>query len=102
MLADLAPVDDLADLDPDLVSVCQPARLDRLPDFAQFFLGGFQKGLPPGCALRGQRGIRAADQPLAGIAVISDLGEILLIEQRHLQRPVVAGQRRDLGGRAGR
>ncbi len=101
MLADLALIDDLADLHPDLVSVFHPARLYRRPDFAQFFLRGFQQGFAFGGALAGQRGIAAADQPLARVSGVGDLGEVLLVEQRHLQRPVVAGQRRDLGGAQG-
>ena len=101
VLADLALIDDLADLDADLVGVVQPARLDRRPDFAQFFLGGGQQGFALGGALGGQRGIAAADQPLAGVSGVGDLGEVLLIEQRHLQRPVVAGQRRDGRGAQG-
>src|SRR5208282_4107545 len=97
VLADLAFIDDLADL----VGVFQPARLNRRPDSVQFFLGGGQQGFALGGALRGQRGIAAADQPLAGVAGIADLGEVLVIEQRHLQRPVVAGQGGDGGGAQG-
>src|SRR6266568_291323 len=52
-------------------------------------------------ALAGQRGIAAADQPLARVSGVSDLGEVLVVEQRHLQRPAVAGQDGDGGGAQG-
>ncbi len=40
----------------------------------------------------------AADQPLAGVAGVGDLGEVLGIEQAHLQGAVIFGQGGDGGG----
>src|SRR5215218_5030713 len=40
-----------------------------------------------------QGGVAAADQPLPGIVRVADLGQVLLIEQRQLQRPILSGQR---------
>src|SRR5260370_1257310 len=97
----LAFIDTLADLPPDFLSVFPPPRLYRRPDFAQFFLRGFQQGFAFGGALAGQRGIAAADQPLARVTGVGDLGEVLLVEQRHLHPPVVPGQPPDPGGPPG-
>jgi hypothetical protein len=43
------------------------------------------------------RRVAAGDQPLAGVVGVADLGEVLLVEQAHLQRPVVGGQGGGLG-----
>ncbi len=102
MLADFALVDDLADFDPDLAGAFQPGRGHLRCDLFQFCLGGGQQGFALGGALGGQRGVAAADQPLARVAGVGDLGEVLVAGQRHLQRPVIAGQGRDGGGPEGR
>ncbi len=43
-------------------------------------------------ALGGQRGVAAGDQPLAGVVGVADLGQVMLVEQAHLQRPILGGQ----------
>jgi hypothetical protein len=43
----------------------------------------------------GQGGVAAGDQPLVRVVRVGDLGQVALIEQRQLQRPVVTGQRGD-------
>jgi len=40
----------------------------------------------------GQGGVAAGDQPFAGVVGVADLGQILGVEQAHLQRPVIGGQ----------
>jgi hypothetical protein len=66
---------------PDLVGAFQPPRFRRCPDLLQILLGGGQQGL----ALAGPVGFKervpAADQPLARVVRVGDLGEILRIEQ---------------------
>jgi hypothetical protein len=68
-------------------------------NLAELVLGGGQQTFPFPGAFVGQRGVAAADQPLAGVVGVRDLGEVLRVEQRHLQRPAVGGQGGD-GGRS--
>src|SRR6185295_13712491 len=37
-------------------------------------------------------------QPLAGVVGVGDLGQVVGVEQAHLQRPVIAGELGDRGG----
>ena len=37
-----------------------------------------------------QRGVAAGDQPFPGVVGVADLGQVLGVEQAHLQRPVGA------------
>ena len=43
----------------------------------------------------GKSGIAAADKSLAGIVGMGDLTEVHLVEESHLQRPVILGERLD-------
>ena len=61
-------------------------------------LGGGEQVVAFAGALVGQGGVAAGDQPFAGVVGVGDLGQVLLVEQAHLQRPVVGGQRGDLRG----
>src|SRR3974390_2080019 len=80
VLADFALVDDLAHLDPDLVRVFQPPGGYLDGDFLQLFFGRLEQGVPFRGTLRGQRGITAADQPLARVSRVGDLSEVLLLQ----------------------
>src|SRR6476619_3584208 len=44
-----------------------------------------------------ERGVAAGDQPFPGVVGVADLGQVLGIEQAHLQRPVVGGEFGDCG-----
>ena len=81
VLAHLAPVDDLADPDPDLVGVDEPAGGDRGDDLAEVGVGGGQQGGALAGAFVGQRRVTAGHQPLAGVVGMGDLGEVGLVEQ---------------------
>jgi hypothetical protein len=58
VLADLAFVDDLADVDPDLVGVFQPARGRLRGDLFQYFLGGGQQGFALAARCAASAGLR--------------------------------------------
>ncbi len=49
-------------------------------------------------AFVGQGGVAAGDQPFRGVVGVADFGEVDGVEQRHLQGPVIGGQRGDLRG----
>ena len=66
----------------------QRAALHARGDLPKAALGGGQKLLALARPLRGHEWIAAHDQPLAGILLGGDLGQVVLIEQRQLQRPV--------------
>ena len=98
VLAHLELSADLADCDADLIGAGQGSLADALGDVGQFLLGRLQEVLAFAGAFGGQRRVAAGDQPFAGVVGVGDLGEVLLVEQAHLQRPVVAGQFRDRRG----
>ena len=56
-------------------------------EVAQFFFGGRQQVVAFAGALVGQGGIVAAHQPLPRVIGVGDFEQVLLIEQRQLQRP---------------
>ena len=58
-------------------------------------LGPHPAGLvgPLGC----QGGVAAGDQAFGGVVGVGDLGEVGLVEQGHLQGPVIGGQGGDRG-----
>jgi len=101
VLADLAPVDDSPDADADLVRVLDPALAELVFDLGQEGVGGGQQILALAGALGGQQRVPAGDQPLAGVIRAGDLGQVLLVEQRHLQRAAGGGELADRRG-AGR
>jgi hypothetical protein len=69
---------------------------DRLRNALQVALGRRQQRLALARPLLGQRRIAAGDETLAGEVGRADLGQVALVEQAHLQRPDVGGQRGDL------
>ena len=77
-----------------------PARVPRgdpVGDAGEQFVGrGQQLGAFAGTFGR-QRGVAAGDQPFAGVVGVADLGQVLGVEQAHLQRPVVGGECGDCG-----
>src|SRR5712691_6279203 len=98
VLADLVLADHLPDPYPDLVRVLQPPGGHRRPDLGEIGLGGGEQVLALAGPLGPEHGVLAADQPFAGVVGVGDLGEVTDVEQAHLQRPVITGQRGD-GGR---
>ena len=92
VLGHLVLVDDLADPEPDLVRAGQSAGGDRGGDRGAGGLGGGQQLGAFAGALGGQGRVAAGDQPFAGVVGVGDLGEVLLVEQGQLQRPVLGGQ----------
>ena len=64
-------------------------------DGGEQLLGGGEQVLAGAGAVGGQHRVAAGDQPLAGEVGGGDLGEVLLIEQRHLQRAAVGHQLAD-------
>jgi hypothetical protein len=97
VLAHLVLVDDRADRDADLVGAGQPARADAGDDGFQQFVGGGQQVVAFAGAFGGQQWVAAGDQPLAGELGVADLGHVLGVEQRHLQRPILGSQFGDIG-----
>ena len=91
VLADLVLADHLTDLDADPVGPGQPSGLDAGDDRAR---GGFSVAARRSSRLRARSaarsGVAAGDQPLAGVVRAGDLGQVLLVEQRQLQRPAAA------------
>jgi len=86
VLADLVGVDHLADLDPDGIGPGQDASLHAGGDLREEGLGGGQEFAALAGAVGGQQGVAAGDQPLAGVVGVGDLGQVVLVEQRQLQR----------------
>src|SRR5262249_17714400 len=98
VLCGLVLVYDLSGLDADLSGAGQPPGPDAGDDGGEQLLGRGQQVFALADALFGEDGVAAADQPLAGEIRAGDLGQVLLIEQRQLQRPVVGHQLPDRGG----
>jgi hypothetical protein len=92
VLAGVVLVDHLADGDPDLRGAGQPSGLDAGGDGGQQPFGRLQQVLAFAGAIGGQDRVAAGDQPLAGVVRAGDLGQVLLIEQAHLQGPAVGHQ----------
>ena len=88
----LVLVDHFADFEADLVGAGEAARGDGGQDRCQELFGGGEQFAAFAGAFGGQEWVAAADEPLAGVVGVGDLGEVLIIEQAHLQRPVVGGQ----------
>src|SRR5680860_11521 len=97
VLCDLVFVDHPSDAqtDPVLALECALVAHGRLLDLCKFDLGGVEQLLTLSPALVRQRRVAAADEALAGIVGVRDLGEAGLVEQRHLYRPGL-GQGLDL------
>jgi hypothetical protein len=75
-----------------------PPGLHRCLDLGEFGLGVSQQFGAGAGPVSFQHRVVAADQPLARVVRVGDLGEVLGVEQRHLQRPIIGGQLFD-GGR---
>ena len=83
----------LADRDADLVGPGQACRAATRSAIAgEQFLGGGQQLRAFAGAFGRQGGVAAGDQPFAGVVGVADLGQVLGVEQAHLQRPVVGGR----------
>ena len=98
MLGHLVLADDLADLGADLRGPGQPPGRDPGGDRGEQLFGGGEQGLALAGALFGQHGVTAGDQALAGEIGRADLGQVLLVEQGQLQRPVLGHQLLDRRG----
>ena len=86
---------DFADFHADRPGAGDPARGDRGDDRCQ---GGFGRGEQVGAfagAFGGKERVTARHEAFARVVGMGDLGEVLIVEQRHLQRPVIGGQRGD-------
>ena len=81
---------DLAHPQGDLVAPAQRPALATggRGDLVQFFLGGGQQLSACAGAVLGQYRVAAAHQPLPGKVRGVDLDEVLLVEQRQLQRAI--------------
>lgn len=60
---------------------------------------GLQEVLAHAGALGSRVGIAAGDEALAGVVREAELGKVLLVEQGHLQRPVIGCELADGGAR---
>src|ERR1019366_9468142 len=98
VLGHLVPADDLTNPDPDLGGTGQAAGNDGGDDLGQLGVGGLQQGQASAGPLGGQGGVTARDQAFPRVVGVADLGQVGLVEQGHLQRPVVGWQRGDCGG----
>ena len=98
MLGHLVPADDFADPDPDLAGAVQAPGSRGGDDLGQLGVGGFQQCQAFPCPLGGKGGVAAGDQAFGGVVRVGDLGQVGLVEQGHLQRPVVGGQGGYCGG----
>ena len=98
MLAGLVLADHLAHLDADRRGAGQPAGLDAGDEGGEQLLGRGQQVLPLAGAVGGQHRVAAGDQPLAGVVTGGDLGQVLLIEEAELERPVLGHQLLDRRG----
>ena len=71
---------------------------DRGDDLVEVGVGGGEQVGAFAGAFVGQRRVAAGDQPFAGVVGMGDLGEVGLVEQGQLERPVVGGERGHRGG----
>ncbi len=69
--------------------VSRPADLDPGDEGGEQLLDRLQQVLALAGAVGGRRGVAASDQPLAGVVIGGDLGQVLLVEEAELERPVV-------------
>ena len=69
-------------------------------DRSQQVLGGGKQVVAFAGVFGGQEWVVAGDQPLAGEVEVADLGEVLGVEQRHLQRPVIGVRAAICGARS--
>ena len=102
MLADLELGDDLANSEADAGGAAQGplGALGGGDDRVEQFLGGLQQGLALAGAFGGQQGVAAQQQTLAGKVRGSDFGEVLVVEEGHLDG-ALAGEFADGGGAQG-
>jgi hypothetical protein len=91
VLGHLVPVDDGADLEGNRGLAAQriAGAGDRGRDGGEMAFGGGQKVQPLAGALAGEIGIAADDEALARIIGRRDGRDVALIEQRHLQGPIL-------------
>src|SRR6476646_4669937 len=88
VLGHLERVDYLAGPQPDGVLAAQRLTLTAggRSDLVELGFGGGQQLAAFAGAFGGQGGVAAADQPLAGVVGVGDGHQVLLVEQRQLQR----------------
>jgi hypothetical protein len=98
VLAGLVLPDHLAHGDPDRPGAGESARGDASGDWGQELFGGGQQGRALAGAVGGQDRVAASDQPLSGVVRAGDFGQVLLVEQAHLQRPAIGHELFDRGG----
>ncbi len=77
------------DLKADLIGAGKRAALHTRGDLRKAALGRGQQLLALARPVGGDERVAAHDQPLARIVLSGDLGQVVLIKQRQLQRPVL-------------
>ncbi len=96
VLLDAVALERRADREADLVGALKRAALDALLDLLEAALGRLQQVLALAGALGGDQGVAADDEALAGVVLGRlDLGQVLLVEERQLQR-ALSGEPFDL------
>ena len=80
--------EDFPDPDPDRPGRGEPARGHRCGDDGEVGLGRGQELAAVVCSFVGQGGITAGDEAFPGVVRVGDLGQVGLIEQGLLHRPV--------------
>ena len=98
MLGDLVLVHDPPGPQADLACAADAPGAHLAGDRGEELFCGLQEVLAHAGALGGQVGIAAGDEAPAGLVRVAELGEVLLVEQGHLQRPVIGGELADGGG----
>ena len=98
VLAHLAFGDDPADGLADFARSAQAPGCHPGGDGGQVGVGGGQQFGAFAGPLGGQGGVAAGDQPFPRVVGVADLGEVLGVEQAHLQRPLLGGQGGDIRG----
>src|SRR5664279_3845629 len=86
--------DDLADPDADRVGAGQAPGRHGSGDGGEHGLGGGEQRVAFAGAFGGQGRVVAGDQAFAGVVGMGDLGGVVGVEQDHLQRTLIGGQRR--------
>jgi hypothetical protein len=97
VLLEAPAVPDRTDGEPDFGAARERAPLDTRGDLFEGALGGLQELLALAGALSGHARVAADVEPLVGVVARGDLGQVLLVEQRALERAVL-DQPLELGG----
>ena len=97
VLAHLVFVDHLAHRLADLARAGEGAAGDPVGDAGEQLVGRGQQVAAFAGTFGRERGVAAGDQPFPGVVGVADLGQVLGVEQAHLQRAVGAGEFGDRG-----